>query len=70
MMVRLGDKLDYHHEKLMAIMKASHKQKEAMMENCLENTKAMDLEANPEEIEFKLLSSSHHNTHQAFSVFW
>jgi hypothetical protein len=55
-MARLRDKMDSHHENLMVIMKASREKKEAaMMEACLEKTKAIGLEANPEEIELMLL---------------
>jgi hypothetical protein len=54
MTARLEDKMDSHHEELMAIMKAGQEQIEAMMKACLVKTKATDLEAYPEETKSKL----------------
>jgi hypothetical protein len=43
-------KLDAHHKRMMARMDSQLDK----IEVCLEKTEAMDLEANPEEIESKL----------------
>jgi hypothetical protein len=51
MTANLDVKMDSHHEEMMALIKPGQGKVEAMMEVCLKKTEAMDLEANPEEIE-------------------